>query len=308
MKPKPSGIHHFAKFGVSRVIQLISKPIYLLNDSKSLLKNSMDRSELPGSKVAVIAIFPDSKELRPDVFKLSEMLNQDGFGVLIVSNSRIQCEIPKGAIFFERENKGFDLSAVRDVLRILDTTSIDELLVINDSVYWSVEKFFVVLSELRAKGDGIWSLVESLQGGRHMQSFFFYLSDLSSQKVLVKGFMDVFSRIKNSNSKRHIVWYGEKMIYSRLKSIGIEIQPLYLYDHVLNNFLQNLVYDGEYVDRINILKLISKGIPLNPSLHLCESLIRMNAPFLKKSIVTSNPVEFTDRYASFLIKRFEFHD
>lgn len=308
MRPKPSAIHHYAKFGVSRFIQLISWPIYLLNDSKSLLKNDMVSTELPRSKVAIMAIFPNSNELRPDVFKLSDKLNQDGFRVFIVSNGKVRCELPKGAVLIERVNKGFDLSAVRDVLRILNAESIEELLVFNDSVYWNDDKFFVILHELRAKGDGIWSLVESLQGGRHMQSFFFYLSDLSSQKVLVKNFKDVFLRIKNSNSKRHIVWYGEKMIYSRLKSFGVEVKPLYQYDHVLENFRQNFVSDGRFVDQVNILRLIDKGIPLNPSLHLCESLIRMNAPFLKKSIMVGNPAEFTEQYINFLTKRFHGHD
>ena len=268
----------------------------------------MERLEFSESKVAIVTIFPEDEVLRPDIYQLTEMLNFNGFKVLIVSNKVMACEIPLGTVFLTRENRGFDLSAIRDVLQILEFDSIQELLVLNDSVYWNAEKFFLTLKNLEAKSNGVWSFVESLQGGKHMQSFFFYLSDDSNQKLLFKGFMEVFSKVRNSTRKRHIVWYGEKMIYKRLKTLGVETQPVFKYGNLTDNYLENYFFDPELIDRNDIRKLISKGIPLNPSIHLCESLLRMNAPFIKRSILSKNPAHFTTPYTSYLVEKFSRND
>jgi hypothetical protein len=189
-----------------------------------------------------------------------------------------------------RNNIGFDLAAFRDAL-VFHQGDWDNVLLINDSIFWPSGNFSIALQQMQSLADPstIVGLTDSNQRTYHLQSFCFLASGEASIANLTKVFQDM----RNWHFKRSAVAFGELRITSRLKSEGSKISALFPY--------QNLVLEWDsqntnLMDDQKISKLLRNEVPLNPTQHLWRVLRNQGGGFLKRSLLLKNPARFSREF------------
>lgn len=157
-----------------------------------------------------------------------------------------------------RKNFGRDLGALRDVLQ-MDSLSISKyptICVLNSSCAWDISK----ISKCLMAGDldnEVTFLTDSIQGGHHIQSYFWKMNGKTAEKLSVS----LKSSFKNWKSKRATVFYGEKRVLKILESEKITFKILYPW---------------------NLLGTENNMKRKNPSIHFKSRLQSLGCPGIKK--------------------------
>ena len=212
-----------------------------------------------------------------------EFLRENDFEVLSVAtdsrNPSIESNIHGG------ENLGRDLGSYRDISkRLLAGGFLGKAIFLNNSVYW--RKDVTLIKSLNSLLDNahektISAFTESFQPVCHLQSFGIGVDFRSDFPSIV------FSGIRNVRWKKSLVRRGE---FSILKSViegGGECKFLFPYKMISTAFGDSSVFDS---DRDDILRLLKRGVPLNPTQHFWRECLAVGFPGLKKDLVKRNPV------------------
>lgn len=237
------------------------------------------------SNIAILAAFNETHE---ELSRIVSALSDAGYRVLIirnVDNLGSQDEIGKEYKIANRQNKGFDIGAYRDAFKFIKSPT--NLIFLNTSLYWEAERLGKIASNLRNNNvNTVTYLTESLQGGKHGQSFFLHLKLDSTKMHSFQRFMTL--KTKNWHHKRSAVKYGEKAIYNYFvgdKSIRIDF--IFSYSFVSDTYLK---MEAELTEPW-IKRLIENLVPLNPTQHLWPALEFLGFPGYKKTLVLDNPAK-----------------
>ena len=234
-----------------------------------------------------------------------EVLNQLGFSVVFIS---MASHIPeadwdavrqRAAVVVQRPNFGLDFGAWRDLLpEVQRRWSVPgELLLANDSVLGPIHPLKPVIDAMRAGGDGLFGLTESLQNGPHLQSYMLMARGVPA----VADLMCFMQKLHISHSKWLLVRMGEVRLSRWMRRRGHRVAALFGYDRLV----RAAVADPEerrrlqaVYPRLQDLSEMSTGAaiatlhrwPLNPTHHFWRVLTtQFSYPFLKTELIQRNP-------------------
>jgi hypothetical protein len=144
---------------------------------------------------------------------------------LIIRNIDEQNFSNQSSEIIYRRNRGFDLGAYRDGIRILKKHQFKgNILLINSSVDWDVERLAQLQKNfIESANEKLVFLTESFQGVQHYQTFFIWIP-----ANLVDQFAEMASTIwLNWKRKRSTVVFGEQKLFAELQQFDIKSVAYY---------------------------------------------------------------------------------
>ena len=180
-----------------------------------------------------------------------------------------------------RENAGLDFGSWHDALWLIgDLSEYNELILANDSVYGPLFELEPIFRTMSAAGYDVWGVTESLQEGRHLQSYFLVFGARALQSPFFAAFWRDFRHLRY---KPAVVGRFEIGLSRRARSAGLRVGAYCPYEPVRDAFLKNPHY--RFRSRV-----ITPRCRLNPSHFFWQTLIEeFGCPFLKVGLVRDNP-------------------
>ena len=232
------------------------------------VNESFSPALLSVSKIAVLAHYSDRVEISASDAYLISQLKATGFAVIV--SSTCTSDPMKHQQLWEqwhqkidglitRENIGFDFGSWSAALSSLDIGNgdIDQIILINNSVYGPLFPLEPIISELCVHGD-FFGLTASREFCPHIQSYF-----LGFNKVVI------------DHPQFREYWRGSFQGQSKWFTI----------------FRRELAWERFFTKRgfrSAVLIEDSREFPRNPLTFLWKNLISQGFPFIKKSVFTHN--------------------
>ncbi len=185
-----------------------------------------------------------------------------------------------------RPNLGYDIGAIAEVLRLFKNHKFENVLLVNDSFFFSKSTFRKMVSkakDLRKKFDVV-SLTDSYQVNYHLQSFFLMMSNDAAQIYSKSG--------RLWRWKRSAVYWGEIRISKLWSKNELRMVALVSYEELISIYLRECKHIEDY---FNISKLILRNVPLNPTQHLWPAILKSSFPIMKISLIKDNPAKLRQR-------------
>ena len=238
-------------------------------------------------KVLIYACFCSSaQELQSRYRDVMPIATEFDEVLVINAGSALGDQLSSGnVVFLSRKNWSRDLGSYRDALTAFELANIDELVLINDSVEWLQDSLLGFVSKSRLSDSRITGITESMQLGRHIQSFAMHFKRPS------RDALNPILKVGNWRLKRTLVLHGERHFSKIWGEENISFSPLYSIELLQFTCLRNSKIYGE--DEDAMLNLIQKSIDLNPSIHLWPALL-LHAKIAKKSLLRDNPAKFAN--------------
>ncbi len=258
------------------------------------------------TRIALYVHYSASGRISEMVLRQLAMIGELGFSVVFismadhVSEADWQAVRQVTALVGQRPNFGLDFGAWRDLMpEVRRHWSIpQELLLANDSVLGPIHPLVPLIAMMRAAGEGLFGLTESLQGGPHLQSYML----LARGPRAVEDLMHFVQTLYISHSKWILVRMGEVRLSRWMRRRGHRVAALFGYQRVV----KALMADPEERSRLSALYRRFNTLdrasaeaavaalnrwPVNPTHHLWLSLAtRFGFPFLKTELIRTNPV------------------
>lgn len=256
-------------FGI--VLDFVTFFDFLFSRKNNQIQIGESFNQVVPKKIALYVAYPD---LHNDVHEMNflKILKGKGFSVIVIVNGVISIPVVTLSDFVFRKNVANDLGAIRDFFNSFDITFVEEVAIFNSSVIY-LPSISQLIDQLRNIEDSqIFVGVESFQKVRHFQSFFFY-----AKQSGVLDLKEAFSCVRNFKFKRTLVNFGEIRISRKLISNGSNIHVLFPSPEISTSLAR--------------LRR-SLGIAPNPTLDYAADLIRLGAPFLKRSNPDVNTLAF----------------
>lgn len=233
------------------------------------------------------------------------LLRQCGFATVFISMAR---EIPEDdwqavrqlcAVVVQRENFGRDFGAWHELMPEVRRRwpDPDELMLANDSVLGPIYPLAPVIDAMRAGGEGLFGLTESLQGGPHLQSYLL----LARGRAAVRDLMTFLQRMHVSHSKWLLVQMGEIRLARWMRRRGHRVAAVFGYGRLAQAAVadpaerQRLMRSNVRLRDLDRLPADQASAllhewPLNPTQHLWHVLAtKFGDPFVKTELVLRNP-------------------
>ncbi|TCZ62944.1 hypothetical protein [Roseicella aquatilis] len=260
----------------------------------------------PGARsVALYVHFAASGQVSEMVRRQLALLAGQGFAIVFITMAeavpeadwqaaRAQC-----ALVAQRRNFARDFGAWQDLAaearrRWPEAT---ELLLANDSVLGPILPLAPVLDAMRAGGEGLFGLTESVQGGPHLQSYFL----LARGPGAVADLLHFLTAMRMSHSKWLVVQRGELRLARWMRARGHRVAALFGYRRLAAAALADpaeraqLAASHPKLAGLDSLPPAAREAlllaqPLNPTHHLWLALVRrLGFPFLKTELIRRNP-------------------
>lgn len=257
---------------------------------------------MPGARaVAVMVQYSPSGEVSEMVLRQVAAYRALGFAVVFVSNSPAfpeeswQAVRADAALVVHRRNRGLDFGAWRDLVPVAleRWPGAEELLLVNDSVLGPIRPLGPVLDALRGEGPGFFGMLESIQGGPHLQSWF----TLARGYAAVREAAAFLARFRPSRSKWKIVQRGELRMARAMRAAGHRVAAVHGYESLIDLALADPA-ERAYLARAVPFPITRDALlrrPLNPAHHLWRVLAGpAGCPFIKTELVRRNPWSLPD--------------
>lgn len=170
------------------------------------------------------------------------------------------------ALVTTRENVGYDFGAWRHVLHGAGEIAAEHLLLVNDSVYGPFASLPAFLDRLTATPADMWGAIESHAYGRHLQSWFLLLSRKARCSPTFRRL--VHDPIDPQASKWALVERYEIGLSQGFLAEGLKLHAAYRGPP-----------EGS----------LARAHPLNPCGMLWRDLVEGPVPYIKTSMLRSNP-------------------
>lgn len=301
---------YWAFFGARQrkdyVPQAISVGIASLFGNRSMVKETWEGGQtLTGAKdVAVLVTWDAGGRVHDFLLAHIKGLSEAGRTVIVVSNSpkcpeaEVAKALPHCALFAWRTNRGYDFGAYRDGLKLVpDYDALDSLIFINDSTYGPFQKLGPVLKKMKPAEADVWGLTESWDTRWHLQSYFLLFHRAALQNEKVRALWDDW---KHVNSKSWIINKLEIGLTGRLTKAGLKCKAVWPYRPMVTSFCEDVrKHDLTNEESLaqqhrELLKfmchLADHGAPMNPCHFFWDRLIADGFPYLKREVLTSNPI------------------
>ena len=200
-------------------------------------RQSGDR-ELAGAKrVAVFVHFDRQGRVHDYVLYYLNCWRGAGFEVVFVTNAPgLAAESlaklkPLCALILRRENIGYDFAAYKDAIGTLgDVGELDELVLVNDSVYGPFEDLTTILSRCDPTRAAVWGITDNWFRRFHLQSYFLLFKHPALASEVFTRF---WSSVRYVQSKRWIIEKYEIGLTQALLQNGFRCSALYPYRRVV---------------------------------------------------------------------------
>lgn len=268
-----------------------------------------------GGRIAVFVHYDRHGVVHDYVLYHLAELRRAGFAIVFVSNAPLL--VPdalvalKGycAVIARRRNLGYDFGAFKDGLTLIgDIEALDELLLVNDSVYGPFGDLSALLERTDAERAVVWGITDSWEHGYHLQSYFL----LFKQRALrSQAFRRFWRSVRYVQSKTWVVRRYEIGLSRALIRDGLRCAALFPYRQAaaeireavrIGDLLTSPLLDHRHRDYLAVLcHAVDQGQPLNGSHYFWDYLIaEMGCPFLKRELLQKNParVPFVHRWES----------
>ncbi|WP_294539542.1 rhamnan synthesis F family protein [uncultured Rhodoblastus sp.] len=280
------------------------------------------RRQGDGTKIAIYAHYASTGRVSEMVFTQIAIYVELGFEINFVTMSPklLDADIVKLKMLCRtiilRRSFGRDFGAWRDVLRseALDRRSIEELLLLNDSVLGPIRPLEPMFKVMRAT-EGLWGLTDSDQSGAHLQTYFL----LVRGRAAVKAVVSFFDSLRLSSDKEETIRRGELQFSRRIANAGVPVFAFFgrrqveaaaledpLLCHEVAMSIDSAFYvESDYNEEIRKLRLRRGFIThnYNPTHQMAEVLVaKFGFPFIKTELIVVNPCNMTiaKKWSSFV--------
>ena len=263
------------------------------------------RPALQAMRIALYVHYSATGQISAMVRCQLGLLRDHGFAVVLIS---MAAHVPEPdwqaarslcALVVRRENFGRDFGAWHDLMPEVRRRwpLPDELMLANDSVLGPIHPLGPVIAAMRAGGDGLFGLTESLQGGPHLQSYLL----LARGGAAVGDLMGFLRRLHVSHSKWLLVQMAEIRLARWMRRRGHRVAAVFGYDRLVRAAVadpaERLRLMGSNARLRNLDRLPAAQAeallhewPLNPTQHLWHTLAtKFSDPFVKTELVLRNP-------------------
>lgn len=284
------GLRRLASWMADQVVTFILDTLDRLSrQAPSILRleEGIDPQRSAGS-VAVMVQFSGTGMLSEMVLRQIATYRELGFAVVLVSNSPSfpdaswRAARRDAALVVHRRNRGLDFGAWQDLLPVVleRWSGAEELLLVNDSVLGPIHPLAPMVAAMRGAGPGFFGMLESIQGGPHLQSWFM----LARGRAAMADVADFISRLRLSRSKWKIIQRGELRIARAMRRFGHHVAAVYSYEAIVNR--------AEADPETSALLLRH---PVNPAHFFWRTLAGpAGCPFIKTELVRRNPGQIAD--------------
>lgn len=253
--------------------------------------------------VALLVQFNPDGTLSAMVRQQIETYRRLGFATVVISNSPAFAEDAwrdarrLAALVVHRRNRGLDFGAWKDLLPVAleRWPHLEEVLMVNDSVLGPIRPLDPAIAAMRQAGPGFFGLLESTQGGPHLQSWF----TLARGPKAIADAALFLRRLRLSRSKWRIVQRGELRLARHMRDAGNRVAAVYAYGRLVEMALSDPVQRA-YLDRAipSWVQGADAGAaragllarPVNPAHHLWRALNGpLGCPYIKTELIRRNP-------------------
>ena len=210
-----------------RILRSFLNSFYVFDHLSAGNQNLLDtRNQMDFSAENFVIIYA-SYEM--EISDLKNLRKMDIGKVLAIENCDSPSEvIPNDGQHLLRPNRGFDLAAYRDGLRLLrDARYEGGVVLLNSSVYWNFQELKKFL-EADLMGNEITFLTRSFQTKEHFQTYFLHIP-----AIQFVNFLELLEKGKlwrNWRHKRSAVIFGEISLLKKLKKHGFPVKSHYNFD------------------------------------------------------------------------------
>ena len=208
------------------------------------------------------------------------------------------------ALVVERRNFGLDFGAWQDVLPLVQTDGLRELLLVNDSVCGPLRPLEPVIAAMRGAGAGLYGMTENLAPRPHLQSYFL----LARGGNVIADLRRFLGFYRQTAYKRAVVRQGEVALSGWMRAQGHRVVARFGYDAVERAALDAAPARRRLARRFPLLVDSAAGLPgplsmaaklkrfpLNPAHSLWFELTdRCGFPFVKTELLLRNPIGVPD--------------
>lgn len=282
--------------------------IALLGREQAILYSERgDASDSARRSVALYIHYSPSGIVSEMVLRQLETYDSLGFEVVFISNAPVRHYLSwravcrRSAWAVHRHNFGYDFGAWKDLMPLVQQRwpDAEEILLVNDSCLGPIRPLDGALGAMRAGGDGVFGMQESLQGGSHLQSWFI----LARGKSAITDIAAFLGRMKLSVSKWRTIQRGELSLSKEMLKRGHRVRAIHSYSRLVTEALadpgqcadlmtvlmDNAVVENDTTKREALEKLVLSR-PLNPTHHLWRALLQSPyCSFIKTELVVKNP-------------------
>ena len=291
----------------SRVCVNISRPILAskyrglesvveIRGTREIVKEKIER----GSPVALVSTFRPPGCASDALLTLLDGLVTASFVVCVIDTS---ASIPSDARSFDlwirRTNHGLDFASWHTGLEFFGDlqSSAKQILLVNDSCYGPFAPLKDVLLAASSLSHQVVSLTDGWMGGHHLQSNFL----LFKEEIVRANFLaNFFAGYDFPIRKNDIVKFGEIALSRHLREASVDYGAIFPYQNLSNKFIQKVsqkspspLDEVESIESewdVDVLKRLLTGEPLNTTHCFWEILIEEGFPFLKRDLLTKNPM------------------
>lgn len=259
------------------------------------------------ARIAIFAHYDRQGRVADYVRFYLDQLRKAGYVILFVTNSPLlNAETVDDlrrlcGLVIRRRNFGYDFGAYRDALReIPSLSSLDSLIIANDSVYGPFRPLAEVLQQADPDRADIWGINDSYDRRYHLQSYFllFHRRALASHKL-----MRFWDQLLYVRSKHFVIRYYEVGLSRAALNAGLKLDAFCPYRELVTLSIAALrqlplsipadrakLFHGDFLKFFQ--DLLENGIPVNPSHFFWDRmLVDFGCPFLKRELLTINPAK-----------------
>ena len=223
-------------------------------------------------KICLFAHYDPRHRIRPHVLGYLTALREAGYNVVVAcSGDRLPPDDDRDAVYatgaslFFRINQGLDFGAWQDLIRAGYADGAETVLLANDSVFGPFADLAPIISRMCARRLDVWGMVESLQIGWHLQSWFLHFSAAAFTAPAIRR---VFSQPFDKMTKEEIINRGEVALGSAILEEGLSCDAVVRHVH------------GAWMARL---------LPMNPMhINWRHLLVSRQLPFIKVGLLREN--------------------
>jgi lipopolysaccharide biosynthesis protein len=225
-------------------------------------------------RVCLFAHFDPRHRIRRHVLDYLTALGTLGFEVVLACSGDaappvVDREALHGtASLFLRANRGLDFGAWRDLIREGYADGAETILLANDSVFGPFADLSPIITQMCTRQLDVWGMVESLQSGWHLQSWFLHFTAAAFTAPAIRT---VFDQPFEDMTKEEVIHRGELALGAAMRKEGLRCDAVVRYA------------DAAWMARIH---------PTNP-MHMDwrHLLVSRRLPFIKGELLRDNAMK-----------------
>jgi lipopolysaccharide biosynthesis protein len=276
--------------GIHPVRSLALRAAGLLKRSVMPIRGRWKGSVAPNDKSVVYVHFDESGVVHDFTLYQLHCFKSLGYGITFVTNSpsfpadQMPGLLPLCVHIIWRHNSGYDFGAYRDAILSLDTDSVTQLILTNDSIYGPFYPLQDLIDRCDPEKADVWGASDSREIGYHLQSCFLLFH---GNAIRSDAFRNFWRWYPDADDKVWVILNGELGISRALANDGLRLRAVYSCEDAKERRKAQRQC-REFSDVTEDAD--DRSDQLNPLSYYWETMIaRERFPFMKRSIFLRQP-------------------